>query len=153
MKGDILFYKGGSSISDALICWRTRGPFVHVAVDLGDGTVIESHWRTGVSVNPVNYDGSIHYSLQTSPSQIEAGITWLHGHVGDPYGWSDILDQVFTLVLPHGLIVSQQHGFDCSDLVARYIEVAGGLDMGTLLDAPSLISPNDIARVAGILRS
>jgi uncharacterized protein YycO len=151
MRGDILFVRGGPGLSDRLICWKTRGPFVHAAVDLGDGTVIESHWRTGVRVNPVNYAGSIAYSLPTTTPKIEAGIAWLHSHVGDPYGWSDILDNIITLFLPRSLIVSQQHGFDCSDLVARYIDVAGGLELGSLLDAPSLISPNDLARSAGLL--
>jgi len=151
MKGDILFYTSGGGLFDRLICWRTRGPFVHCAVDLGDGTVIESHWRTGVRVNPVNYAGSNVYSLPTTPSNIDAGIAWLHSHVGDPYGYSDILDQFLTLLLPHGLIVSQQHGFDCSDLVARFIQVAGGMELGSLLDTPSLISPNDLARHAGLI--
>lgn len=150
MRGDILLYKGGQSIADRLICWRTHGPFVHVEVELGDGTAIGSHWRTGVTRHPVDYSNSVHYSLDTSSDRIEAGIAWLLSHVGDPYGIVDILDQIFTLVIPRSPIafLSQRHGFDCSDLVARYVEIAGGLNLGLFADTPNLVTPNDLARAA-----
>lgn len=151
MKGDILFYKGGPDLPDRLICWCTHGPYVHCEVDLGDGTAIGSHWRTGVRRHPVDV-GSVPYRLDTSPDRIEAGITWLQCRVGDPYGIVDILDQIFTLILPRSPIafISQRHGFDCSDLVARYVDIAGGLNLGLFRDTPNLCTPNDLARLCGL---
>jgi uncharacterized protein YycO len=151
MRGDILFEKAGGSLADRLIQWRTHGPFVHCEVDLGDGTAIGAHWRSGVSRHPVDYSNMVHYSLQTAPEGIESGIKWLLDRVGDPYGWSDILDQILTLLSPHSLVVSQQHGFDCSDLVVRYIEVAGGLELGSMFDTPNLVTPNDLARATHLI--
>lgn len=150
MRGDLLFYKGGGSIPDALIQWRTKGPFVHVEVDMGDGTAIGALSEKGVTKHPLRpFPVFVH--LKTTPKRIEEGITWLEAHIGDPYGWADILDQVITLFLPKGWVITQQHGFDCSDLVCRYIELAGGLDLSGLPDDPALISPNDLARKAGLL--
>lgn len=167
MRGDVLFYSGGGSLADRLISWRTHGPFVHVEVDLGDGTAIGSLSSSGVDQHPVDYTRAVVYRPSLKPDEIEAGIAWLRSHVGDPYGWGDILNFVLTLFVPNSpLVLAQRHGFDCSDLVARYLEAAGGTNLGpqseneTLsaqsarlarFDETSLLSPNDLARALGVL--
>jgi hypothetical protein len=43
MRGDLLFFTPHSWY-EKVIAWATNGPFCHVAVDMGDGTTIESVW-------------------------------------------------------------------------------------------------------------
>lgn len=151
MRGDILFYKGDGTFAGALIQWRTRGPYIHVEVDLGDGTAIGAHWQTGVSQHPVDYSRATVYTLPTTPERIETGIQFLQSCVGDPYSVRDILNQALTVFFPHLRLSPDAHAFDCSDLVAHYVELAGGLELGLLGKTPDLVSPNDLARHAGLL--
>lgn len=147
MRGDILLYRSSGSLFDRLICWRTQGPFVHVAVDLGDGTMIDSRFREGVSRHAVVYDNTLHIPLSsyTTPDRIEAGITWLESKIGDGYSVADIFD-FFPGIRSLRVRVGEAHAFCCSHLVAQYLDVTGGVSLGKLDDNLNTISPNDIYR-------
>lgn len=154
MKGDILLYKGdGRSILHRLIQWRTHGPYVHVEVDMGDGSAIGAHLQDGVQRRPINPDRDIAtVHLDVPDDRLEAGLAFLQKTVGDSYSLTDIINQALTYFLPKAILVQQQTAYDCSDLVSRYLEITGGLSLPpSLLATPSLISPNDIARAAHLL--
>lgn len=147
MRGDILLYRSTGSLFDRLICWRTQGPCVHVGVDLGDGTMIDSRFREGVTRHPVTYAGCIRIPLfsVTSTERIEAGIHWLLSKVGDGYSVADLFD-FFPGIRTLRVRVGEAHAFCCSHLVAQYLDVTGGISLGALDDNLNTISPNDIYR-------
>lgn len=150
MRGDLLFYTP-RDIVDRLICWGTHGPFAHVAIDLGDGTVIEATPR-GIRRNPVSYTNSVHYPVfpTTSPALIEKGIAWLNQQVGKAYGWTAIFDQVLRFFGDTQVYVYDRDDYDCSDLATRYLLLASPKLVGRLSHNPSLVSPNDLARQLNI---
>jgi hypothetical protein len=43
-----------------------------------------------------------------------------------------------------------QH-FDCSDVIARYILIASGLDFGQFAQEPHTIAPNNLTRLAELI--
>lgn len=151
MRGDVLFFKGGGGIADRLISWRTKGPFTHVEVDLGDGTAIGAV-RRGVTRHPIILPNPriTSFSPQTTRERIEAGIVFLQEAVGSHYSWGDILNQVLTLLPFAPVVLVERHAFDCSDLVGHYLEIAGGVDVDVLEQTPQLVTPNDLARAAGL---
>lgn len=145
MKGDVLFYMGKpDSIICDLIRWRTAGPFVHVEVDMGDGTAIGALTK-GVSRHPLIPTAYIFKTSQkTDDSNIEQGLRFLVSEVNSEYGWNDILDAV----LPSWwrLIVKDKDAFDCSHLVAKYLIIANAVKFPQfVIDRIQSVSPNDLA--------
>lgn len=157
MRGDLLFYRSQGTLADTLITRATHGPFTHVAVDLGDGTLIEAQ-ASGIKRAPIPNQGQIRVPLTTWQSRGEGyGLTvafeWLTAQVGASYGWLDIASQAMRLLgLPVFLV--RLHSLDCSDLVARFMLLAGcGPNLALdVVDDATQISPNDLARALGILK-
>lgn len=149
MRGDILLYRSSGSLFDRLISWRTQGPFVHVAVDLGDGTMIDARLHEGVTRHAVQYGNTLHIPLShyTTPDRIEAGIAFLLKQVQDKAKYSlwDILDNIWLLHKLH-LFIGESDAYDCSHLVAQYLDYTGGIDLGLLTTMLDSVSPNDIYR-------
>lgn len=152
MRGDILFYsKDPRDMADQLIAWWTRGDAVHVGADLGDGTMIDARFKLGVSHHAIGSTRCVPFNLaaHTSSERIEAGIAFLFEQLGASYSELNIVDQV----IPRWMSVTlhQRHAYDCSNLIARYLDIAGGVDLSPLDDSPDVITPNDLARCAGLL--
>jgi uncharacterized protein YycO len=152
MRGDVLLYRSDGSLFDRLIAWRTHGPFVHTGVDLGDGTMIDAMSKRGVTRHAVSYERAIAVPIlpTSSAEQIDEGITWLQGRVGDGYSWADNADHLLPRRLMR-VFFAQPRAYNCSNLVAQYLmQVDPALRWGLLKDTPDLISPNDIARAFGV---
>ncbi len=153
MRGDILLYRTGGILKDRVVCAYTAGPFCHCEIDLGDGTCLGAHSEDGVSHTPSGLlDRRVVISLQdrTTSERREAGIAWAMQHVGEPFSWASIAD----LVLPprlSTLVFGRRTLYNCANLVARYLEIAGGLDLPYGKRPPMIVSPNDIARAASLL--
>jgi uncharacterized protein YycO len=150
MRGDLIFYTP-RDLWDRLICWGTHGPFSHVAIDLGDGTVIEATPQ-GIRRNPVSYTKSVQYPVYptTNLPLIEKGIAWLNQQVGKEYGWTSIFDQVLRFFGDQSVYVYDHDDYDCSDLATRYLLLASPKLVGRLSQNPSIVSPNDLARQLGL---
>lgn len=153
MRGDVLLYRSGGILKDRVVCAYTGGPFCHCEIDLGDGTCVGAHSEDGICQRPeALLDRRVVISLQalTTPERIEAGIAWVLQHVGEPFSWASIGD----LVLParvSTLLFGRRSRFNCANLVAVYLEIAGGLALAHGKRPPMVLSPNDIARAAGLL--
>ena len=153
MRGDILLFRNGGSLRDRAVCAYTDGPYCHCEIDLGDATTIGAHSEDGISYRPYRFpDRIVAISLQgqTSAERIEAGLEWVLRHEGEPFSWASIAD----LALPprvSTLLLGRRSLYNCANLVARYLEIAGGLDLPYGKRPPMVISPNDIARAAGLL--
>lgn len=146
--GDLLLYVSDGSIPDRIVARVTDGPYVHVEVDMGDGTAIGA-LAAGVSRHPlVTPAGRV--PMAPNLPELPAGLAWLAAQVTahDEYGWADLADAIPNVPI----LVSDPDGFDCSHLAAAFILHAGGAAwLGTFADAPGRVSPNDLARLAGLL--
>lgn len=153
MRGDILLYRTGGILKDRVVTAYTGGPYCHCEIDLGDGTCVGAHSEDGISQRPeALHNRRVIISLQdvTTPERIEAGIVWVLQHLGEPFSWASIAD----LILPprlSTLLFGRRSVYNCANLIAKYLEIVGGLDLPYGKRPLMLISPNDIARAAGLL--
>lgn len=153
-KGDLLYYTGtpGSPVCN-LIIWRTHGPFVHVEVDMGDGTAVGA-LTSGVNRHPL-VPTLFRCPLSArgvSEASIDDGLAYLEAIVEahDAYGWTDIV----AAALPRWwrLLIDDTHAYDCSHLAFTYALRVGGIKKPPTwaLSDPQAVSPNDLARMCPV---
>ena len=154
MRGDVILYKSSGSLFDKMIEWTTRGPYVHVEIDLGDGKFIGAHNKPGDS-GIVVHEGHpgrnvTPFTPKAAPDDLEAALKWAEAQVGKEYGWFDIISNgIKVLGIP--LTLGEPGHWDCSDFVTRYLIIARASGpLGRLAEDPGLVSPNDIARAYGV---
>lgn len=162
MRGDFVLYKAQpGNFANWLISNFTNGPFVHVEIDLGDGTFVGEH-GTGIVVHKA--DGRKDLVLVTPKSKdgqagIDAGMRWIEGVIDEErknphaheYGWLDIAADTFKL-FGQKVILREKGEWDCSHFVALYLHIANAdAPLGHLMQTPETISPNDLARAYGVL--
>lgn len=153
MRGDIVLYRNGGILKDRVVCAYTSGPFCHCEIDLGDGTCIGAHSEDGISWTPAGpFERRVIISLQerTTSERVEAGIAWVMKRLGEPFSWASIAD----LVIPSWLstmLFGRRSSYNCANLVATYLEITGALRVTHGKRPPMIVSPNDIARAAGLL--
>jgi uncharacterized protein YycO len=153
MRGDILLYRTGGILKDRIVCAYTGGPFCHCEIELGDGTSVGAHSEDGITRKSEGLlDRKVVISLQehTTPERIEAGIAWVLQHVGEPFSWASVADLIVPTWLST-LIFRRDSLYNCANLIAKYLEITGGLDLAYGKCPPMIVSPNDIARAAGLL--
>ena len=155
MRGDLLLLKSAGTPRDRLVAWATGGPYVHVEVDLGDGRTLGSHQADGVAYRewrtPERYV-VVPLSERAEAEKIEAGIAWMTAQLGHPFSWASMADFVMPERLAT-LIWGRTSIYNCANLVARYVEITGGLELGYGKRPPMTLSPNDIARAVGLLKA
>jgi len=76
MRGDILFYTPKDWIG-SVSAWATNGPFCHVAIDLGDGKLIEAEGHGIVRVGAIQRAVAARFNTASEVKGIEDGIAWL----------------------------------------------------------------------------
>lgn len=148
MQGDILFYRAVSRLEN-LIAWGTGGPFAHVAVDMGNGRVIEAvpptiRYGPPTDANPVRYTPKVP-SLRLPPA-----LSWLRQQVGHGYGWEDIVGDALRVVGLPVFWLPPTQDYDCSDLVTRFLVRLNPALVGPLAANPRLVSPNSLAKHLGV---
>lgn len=163
MRGDFVLYeKKPHDLADWLVSWGTKGRFVHVEIDLGDGTFIGEHGKGLISHPQDAGRGCIFVSPKSnSATGIEKGLAWVetvkaeqeasHGKAHE-YGWLDIVSDAFK-TLGANVILGKPGEWDCSHFVALYLQIAGAdapLQSQGLMKHPETISPNDLARAFGV---
>jgi hypothetical protein len=147
-RGSILLFKATSSLVDRAISYATGGPFVHIEIALDGMRMIGAHTNgIGISSIPVIWGGR----LYTTEEGIENGLEWAQQQVGRSYGWTDIAFQAVKFIMPNNPFQFGRVGrWDCSDFATRYIQQCG-IVLPTDFDTPYANTPNDIARLLGIL--
>lgn len=146
----LVFYRSQGKWYERLISWATKGPFVHVAIQLEDGSLIAAE-TTGVqheAFDPADEPFVQRHPLQpATPASATLALTWATKKVGSRYGWTDIISQGFRL-LGSPLFIGRLHSLDCSDLAGCYAALYTNDPtlMSWVLDARQEISPNDLAR-------
>jgi len=160
-RGDLLLFHNSGAWYDRIIVAATSGgnraaDYVHAAIDLGDGTILEAT-SSGIRVNYFHVDDrdrAERIPLKVAePHRLELALSMALDRVGNRYGWVDIFDQLLKLIhCP--FYVGRLHSLDCSDLAAMFAAIAtDDLQLlETVLDARQEISPNDLARYYGLVK-
>ena len=161
--GDLRFYRNSGGLVDTIIA-TTTGPFVHVDVDMGDGTVIgelsSGLQRYTPSVRPALV--AVYPTAQhTSDATLTAALVWAVAqlsageHAGRPpeYGWADILSAALHRIDAHAVYLGDAGEWDCSDFATRFA-LRAGLVLAwtdpTAGDSPRLVTPTQLAAALGI---
>lgn len=153
MRGDILLYRSGGILKDRVVCAYTDGPFCHCEIDLGDGTTVGAHSEDGITRTREHLLGRrLVVSLQevATAERLESAISWVLQHTGEPFSWASVADLVLPARLST-LLFGRGGVYNCASLIARYLEIVGILDLSNGKRLAMIASPNDIARVAGLL--
>lgn len=159
MKGDIVLCRasnyGQGRWTDKIISITTKGPFVHVEIDVGDGKFIGAHLDgIGESTASIGPD-YVYCSPEATPENIDTAIAWLKTQVGRQYGFLDIVTDGFKF-LNMPFIVTQADHYDCSDLATRFLLIAQDKKaiprLGDAAQEPHTVSPNDLARAFGVIK-
>jgi hypothetical protein len=148
MRGDLLLFpRRPGHLVDWAIAAATHGPYCHVAIDLGGGTILQAT-HEGVHLSDLPTDRRYARLSPAPGANVGRGLQEVLRFKGDRYGWFDILSQAFKFC---GLDINlgKSRTVDCSHLAALYCLASGALDLGDL--EPQMVSPNDLARCARLL--
>lgn len=150
MYGDILLFKSGGKWYERFITKFTRGPYVHCAVSLGNGTDISAHMK-GVEIwNSPSSAEVVSVAANARPENLDAAMIWLKMQLGKPYGWLDVFSAGLHSI-GINLYFGQVDHLDCSDLVATYLDILEGRQVIPYRHL-DIVSPNDLARRLGVLK-
>ena len=150
-----------------LMCWlihrTTRSRFNHVALDIGDGLMVEAT-NKGVAVNTISsndeivrvegqhmveyVDGTRCFG-QYLGNDLEEVLAWATGRVGWKYGTLNALWCGLRHVFPGAAHIKHGKTIICSELVSEALARAGH-------DWPTdyaLVSPGDVAQHFGVNRA
>ncbi len=153
--GDLRFYRSSGDLPDTIIA-DVSGPFVHVDVDMGDGTAI-GELSAGLKRYPVSPPAPPLVTIwsiagHSSPLAIKAALLWAeHETWAHPeYGWLDVLDAGLRAIDPHAPYIGDPGEWDCSDFVTRFLIQAGVMLPLALENEPHLVTPSALATALGV---
>lgn len=151
MRGDILLVSG-AQVLDRFIQVYTWGKYSHVAIDLGWDQQLGAE-GDGVKPRPLRELGNpkrvtvVTLLNHASATDIERGLTFIRQQINDGYSYGDIFDDIFPAWFPGQPLIRQPHAYDCSDLVARYLDVIDVIPLSAWLESDAhTVSPNDLGR-------
>lgn len=152
---DILFYaKRTGQLNEEVISAWTHSDFIHVAIAISAVQKIEA-LANGVVLTPIDgraVAASYSYTQNAhplDPNRLHDALTWLIGQRGNLYGWGDIAN-AFLMKFETDVTISVGNHLDCSALACEFLQRAGGVDLGTLVN-PHEVSPAALARQLGIV--
>lgn len=153
--GDLVFYAGRRHRwYERLIQWQTGGPYVHVEIVRSAVESVGAIASRGVERHPLPLGGDVAATAaECEPWRLRKALRWLDAQVGDRYGWYAIGDDVLHAAVPWWRVfLAAQRSYDCSQLAAVFLGIAGYPLPTALLTEPELTSPNDLARAVGVLK-
>lgn len=151
--GDILFYRGGSGLSDGLIRLWTNGPYAHVEVAVNAYQSIGA-LTGGVELHTALTPQALYTPKDVTPENLLVALQWLYKQIGDPYSYADIVDDVFQRFWNRAPLLIQKNAYDCSDLASHFLIAAhtGVTVAKSQFLQPETISPNELARLLGVIK-
>lgn len=158
--GDVVFYRGSDDLGSRVIRWWTRGPYAHCGVVVathpnGDYETIEALNTSGVSiVKNGAYDTLAETGQSIPAAPLREGLSWLNAHIGAPYSYADIVNQPLSRIFHWLPLLVQANGFDCSDLCANFLLIAGfeaHPGQRAALVKYETISPVELAKILKVL--
>jgi uncharacterized protein YycO len=150
MRGDIILYRSSGRWYERAIVFATKGPMVHVAIQLSDVQVIAAGSK-GIALFPYSAQDkqctTVSLASRTTPEGIERGLQWAIAQEGKSYGWLDVVYQGIKFLFPNNkLQLSEDGHYDCSDFSVRYLQQAG-VQLPPDYEDSYTVTPNDLARL------
>lgn len=125
--GDVLFYRGTSLISK-VIAWITKSPYTHVALAIGDGTIIEAQRFIKTTIREINPSEVYEvYRTELTEEQKERIHTLAFVYKDTPYDYLEMLGillRIFTKGRKN--LVESANKVYCSEVI-DYIFYASGV--------------------------
>jgi hypothetical protein len=151
--GDILFFaKGtGNAIGDTIIADVTSSDIVHCAIALSSFLKVEEVFQ-GVVISPIE-NAPVVWSYNTQilnnpkPSDMARALLWLHGTVGDGYGFTDLVNALLAHYETTAFI--DTNTYDCSSLCAEFLKKVGIAAVSGIGDVHA-VTPISLATVLGL---
>lgn len=159
--GDLRFYHGDGSPADTLIADATGGPsasqaYVHVEIDLGDGTSI-GELLGGLQHYPTPDEPAGRVTLwptsaHTDPATLAAALLWARDEATQRlgYGWEDIANAGLRVLAPGAPAIAEANAWDCSDFVTRFLLQARVALPFALASEPHCVTPEGLALALGV---
>jgi len=149
-RGDLILYRSSGAWYERAIVVATKGPMVHVAIQLSDVQVIAAGSK-GIALFPYSAQDklctTVSLASYATPEGIERGLAWAIAQEGKRYSWWDIFYQAIKFMNPNNPFRFYREGeFDCSDFASRYLMEAG-VQLPEIYQDPYANSPNDLARL------
>jgi hypothetical protein len=114
---------------------------------MGDNSEISAHSEDGIRRRPIPNRADLTVFTASDFTYPVLGMNFLKELIGKRYGYANVLNAVLRrLHIPWRIY--HVNRFDCSSLVAHYLEHVG-IDLS---DDDEAISPNDVARALGLLK-
>lgn len=144
--GSLLFYRSSGTFFDRVI-ELLAGKYVHVAIAISSTEKIEMLGQGCVKM-PIteNTIGGIWHYVPSTHIGLEAALNWLHGQIGQPYGWEDLLD---VLDRGHSAVTFEVGHKDCSHLAADFLQKSG-YPMGKFEPQHDRVTPMMLANFLGV---
>lgn len=152
--GDILFFaKGtGNPIGDTIVADFTASDIVHCAIAVSPLLKVEAVFA-GVVISPIA-DAPIVWSYPTdtrvnpySEASMARALLWLHGTVGEGYGFTDIVNALLAHYETTAFI--DTNTYDCSSLAAEFLQKVGGTPATNIEDVHTT-TPASLAKLLGM---
>lgn len=176
-RGDLLLYRSSGRWYERLITLATKGPYVHVGIVVDPLTVIAARTH-GIGYEAMPPDDNQHTTIpltarsltingtgaqgepitdmvqiagRATEAGIEAGLAFAARQLGEKYSWLDIVYQGVKFLWPHNpLRFSEARHYDCSEFATYYL-LQSGVVLPPEFDDPATVTPNDLARWAGLI--
>ena len=140
---DIIFYKGESIIS-RIIQRVTNSEYSHVAFVLDALHLLQSDWRTPVSIHHLAYPYG-HYDIYRlkitlTDQEMEEVFMFIRERLSAPYDWKLILSRFFHILIGTPILKSEAR-YNCDELIVdAFRHVGVNLIEGDVLMTPDTLS-------------
>lgn len=153
-RGDLILYRSSGRWYERLITIATHGPYVHVAIVVDQSRVLAARAR-GIGYEDAPPLDTLHTVVsmagRATDVGINVGLSWAMRQAGEKYGWLDIVYQAVKFLCPgNPFRLSEASHYDCSEFAVRYM-LQADVALPPAFDDPATVTPNDIARWAGVL--
>ena len=140
--GDILFYaEVPTDIIDVAIADWTASKLVHTAIAISGVQKVEA-LMNGVMLTTIVEDQIAVAWVNPHPGiYIVQALSWLHGMIGQPYGYGDVIEAVLYR-MQHNMVINVGDHFDCSALATEFLLKEGGVTQLAQITNPHEITPS-----------
>jgi len=142
--GDLLFYKGKSSLISKLICKLSNGQYSHVAMFINKYHIIEADKYNLASIKHINYNRSdydIYRVSDLTNEQIIKMQKYINTILNSKYDWLFIFSR-FINKLFKTKIYNYKYEFNCDELIYNIFLYVGINLINNIND----LSPNTLSK-------
>ncbi|MED1201935.1 hypothetical protein [Heyndrickxia acidicola] len=141
---NFVFYRGNSWIS-RIIKLFTKGQYSHVALMLDHIHILQTDYKTPVSIQHFNYKSKSYdvyeLAIELTEQQKKLLIDYIKVNLSDKYDWKYIITRALNILFGTPVIKSKGQ-VNCDELIVDGFREKLGID---LLDPTVLLSPTSLS--------